>query len=93
MESIYSVWMGQPVILRVAYGAMRLLLRGKLVGEAPESLRLHTADSLDVEIFKSKVLAIEEDILDSAPPAKRQRVARASTRSGRRRPARMAPGA
>jgi hypothetical protein len=78
MESIYSVWMGQPVILRVAYGAMRVLFRGKLVGEAPELLRLHTADGLDVEIFKSRVLAIEEDLLDSPRPGKRQRVARAS---------------
>ena len=67
MESVYSVWMGQPIILRVARGAMRVRLRGKLVGEAPKLLRLHTADRLDVEIFKSRVLAIEEDILDSPP--------------------------
>ncbi len=64
MESVYSVWMGQPVILRLAYGALRVLLRGKLVGEAPKLLRLRTADRSDVDIFKSRVLAIEEDMPD-----------------------------
>ena len=80
MESIYSVWIGHPVILRVAYGALRVLLRGKLVGETRELLRLRTADSLDVDILKSRVLALEEDMPGSPTPAKRQRVARASAR-------------
>jgi hypothetical protein len=64
MESVYNVWMRQPVIVRLAYGALRVLLRGKLVGEAPKLLRLRTADNLDVDIFKSRVLAIEEDMPD-----------------------------
>lgn len=62
MESPYSVWMGLPVILRVAAGEMQLPLRGKLVGETPEALRLCIADHRDLDIFKSVVLAIEEDI-------------------------------
>ena len=40
---------------------MRVLLRGTLVGEEAELLRLRTADRLDVDISKSRVLAIEED--------------------------------
>ena len=62
MESAYSVWMGLPVILQVAAGEMRLPLRGKLVGETPEVLHLRMADRRDLDIFKSVVLAIEEDI-------------------------------
>ena len=62
MESAYSVWMGLPVILQVAAGEMRLPLRGKLVGETLEVLHLRMADRRDLDIFKSVVLAIEEDI-------------------------------
>ena len=62
MEDAYSVWMGQPVILRVAAGEMLVALRGKLVGETPEVLRLRIADCLDLHILKSTVLAIEQDM-------------------------------
>jgi hypothetical protein len=62
MEGAYRVWMGQPVILRVVAGEMRVPLRGKLVGETNEVLRLRIADSWDVDIFKSMVVAVEEDI-------------------------------
>jgi len=61
MEKVYSERIGRPIVLRVAYGQMRVLLRGTLVGEEAELLRLRTADRLDVDISKSRVLAIEED--------------------------------
>jgi RNase P/RNase MRP subunit p29 len=53
--------MGQPVILRVAAGEMRVPLRGKLIGETQQTLRLRIADCLDLHIMKSAVLAVEED--------------------------------
>lgn len=58
MEGAYSMWMGQDVILRLAVDEMPVPLRGKLVGETPDALRLRIAGSWDVEIFKSMVLAI-----------------------------------
>jgi hypothetical protein len=61
-QGVYSVWMDQPVILRVAAGEMRVPLRGKLVGETPEALQLRIAGCLDLHIIKSAVLAVEEDI-------------------------------
>jgi hypothetical protein len=62
MEGGYAVWVGQPVILRVAAGNLRVPLRGRLMSETDESLRLRIADSWDVDIFKSMVVAVEHDI-------------------------------
>ena len=61
MEGGYASWMGQPVILRVVAGNIRVPLRGRLVSETDEALRLRIADNWDVDIFKSMVVAIEHD--------------------------------
>jgi hypothetical protein len=57
----YGIWMGQSVILRVEAGNLRVPLRGRLVSETPEVVRLRIADSWDVDIFKSMVRAVEHD--------------------------------
>jgi hypothetical protein len=61
MRSGYEVWMGQPVVLRVAAGELRVPLRGRLLSETKEVIRLRIADSWDVDIFKSMVLGVEHD--------------------------------
>ncbi len=61
MEGGYAVWMGQPVVLRVVTGNLRVPLRGRLLSETNEVVRLRIADSWDVDIFKSMVVAIEHD--------------------------------
>jgi hypothetical protein len=62
MEGGYANWMGQPVILRVVAGTLRVPLRGRLVSETNDVVRLRIADSWDVDIFKSMVVAIEQDV-------------------------------
>jgi hypothetical protein len=57
----YGIWMGQSVILRVIAGNLRVPLRGRLVSETTEVIRLRIADSWDVDIFKSMVLTVEHD--------------------------------
>ena len=57
----YAIWMRQPVILRVVAGNLRVPLRGRLISETTEVVRLRIADSWDVDIFKSMVLAVEHD--------------------------------
>jgi hypothetical protein len=57
----YGIWMGQSVILRVVAGNLRVPLRGRLVSETTEVVRLRIADSWDVDIFKSMVLSVEHD--------------------------------
>jgi hypothetical protein len=61
MEGGYTVWMGQPVILRVVAGNLRVPLRGRLVAETDSIIRLRIAGSWDVDIFKSMVAAVEMD--------------------------------
>jgi hypothetical protein len=61
MEGGYTVWMGQPVILRVAAGDLRVPLRGRLLSETDDAVRLRIADSWDVDVFKSMVVAVEHD--------------------------------
>lgn len=61
MEGSYAAWMGQPVILRVVAGNLRVPVRGRLVSETVNILRLRIADNWDVDIFKSMVVAIEQD--------------------------------
>ena len=62
MEGGYAVWVGQPVILRVATGNLRVPLRGRLMSETEDVVRLRIADSWDVDIFKSMVVAVEHDV-------------------------------
>lgn len=61
MEGGYAVWMGQPVILRVVAGNLRVPVRGRLVSETNDVLRIRIADNWDVDIFKSMVVAVEQD--------------------------------
>jgi hypothetical protein len=61
MEGGYELWMGQSVILRVVTGNLRVPLRGRLLSETNEAVRLRIADSWDVDIFKSMVVAVEHD--------------------------------
>ena len=61
MEGGYAVWMGQPVVLRVAAGNIYVPLRGRLISESNDAIRLRIADSWDVDIFKAMVLSVERD--------------------------------
>lgn len=62
MEGGYAVWVGQPVILRVVTGNLRVPLRGRLLSESNDVVRLRIADSWDVDIFKTMVVSIEHDV-------------------------------
>lgn len=61
MQGGYALWFGQPVVLQVAAGEMRVPLRGTLVGETRDSIRFRIGDGWDVDIYKNMVLAVEEE--------------------------------
>lgn len=61
MNGAFAVWHGQPVILRVTAGDLRVPLRGTIVGETPQALRFRIGNGWDVDIYKNMVLAVEED--------------------------------
>ncbi|HTU34078.1 MAG TPA: hypothetical protein VMF66_09780 [Candidatus Acidoferrum sp.] len=61
MEGAYGIWMGQPVVLRVLAGSIRVPLRGRLVAETKDAVKLRIDESWDVDIFKSMILGVEHD--------------------------------
>lgn len=60
MESAFQSWIGHPVVVRVALGHIKLSLRGRVLKEQPETLLMRPQFGPDLEICKTKVLAIEE---------------------------------
>jgi len=61
MQGGYALWFGQPVVLQVAAGEVKVPLRGTMVGETSDSIRFRIGDGWDVDIFKNMVLAVEEE--------------------------------
>jgi hypothetical protein len=61
VSSAYSGWMGQTVVLQLATFDLRVPISGVIVGETGDALKVRIGDKWDVDIFKSMVLAVEED--------------------------------
>jgi hypothetical protein len=61
MQTAYQSWMNQPVVMQVVAGELKVPLRGVIVGESEEAVKFRVGDGWDVEIYKSMVLAVEED--------------------------------
>jgi hypothetical protein len=61
MQSAYTSWMGQAVVLQVATADLRVPLRGIIVAETDEAIRLRIGNLWDVDIYKSMILAVEQD--------------------------------
>ena len=61
MPSAYSNWMGQPVVLQVAAGDLKVPLRGTIIGESDAAVRFRVGEGWDVDIYKAMILAVEED--------------------------------
>jgi hypothetical protein len=61
MQSVYETWIGEPVILQVMAGEIRVPLRGTIIEEQGDAIRFRVGDGWELEIFKSMVLAVEED--------------------------------
>jgi hypothetical protein len=61
VQSPFAVWLGQSVVLQVAEADFHVPLRGTIVGESEESVRFRIGESWDVDIYKSMILAVEED--------------------------------
>ncbi len=61
MASAYEVWVGHPVILQVAAGEMRVPLRGTVLGESDDAVRLRIGEGWDIDVYKAMILAVEEE--------------------------------
>ncbi len=61
METAFRAWIGQRVVLQVALGDIRVPLRGKLLKDGEDTVRVRIGDGWDVDIYKAMILAVEED--------------------------------
>ena len=67
MDAAYQSWIGQAVVLQVALGDVKVPLRGRLLQDSGETLRMRIGDGWDVDIYKNMVLAVEEDAMALIP--------------------------
>ena len=61
MESAFKTWIGQPVVLQVALGDIKVPLRGKLLKDDTDTVRMRVGDGWDIDIYKAMIMAVEED--------------------------------
>jgi hypothetical protein len=67
MDSAYAAWVGQPVVLQVALGDIRVPLRGTLLKDGGETVRMRIGEGWDVDIYKTMILAVEQDVMTLLP--------------------------
>ena len=67
MDSAYEAWMGQPVVLQVALGDIKVPLRGTLLKDGQDTVRVRIGEGWDVDIYKTMILAVEEDAMALLP--------------------------
>jgi hypothetical protein len=67
MESAYATWIGQSVVLQVALGDIKVPLRGTLLKDGAETVRMRIGEGWDVDIYKTMILAVEQDAMALLP--------------------------
>jgi hypothetical protein len=67
MDAAYQSWIGQAVVLQVVLGEVKVPLRGRLLKDGGETLRMRIGEGWDVDIYKTMVLAVEEDAMALIP--------------------------
>lgn len=67
MNIRYNTWLGHAVVLQVALGDIRVPLRGKLLKESGETIRMRVGEGWDIDIYKAMVQSVEEDRMAMLP--------------------------
>ena len=60
MQNAFESWIGQQVVVQLAFGQIKVSLRGMLLRDQTETLLMRPEAGSDIEIAKTRVLAIEE---------------------------------
>ena len=60
MQNAFEWWIGQQVVVQLAFGQIKVSLRGMLLRDQTETLLMRPEAGSDIEITKTRVLAIEE---------------------------------
>jgi hypothetical protein len=67
MNSAFKLWVGQSVILQVALGDIKVPLRGTLLKDGNETVRMRIGEGWDVDIYKEMIMAVERDAMVLLP--------------------------
>ncbi|HEY8714683.1 MAG TPA: hypothetical protein VIM00_04840 [Candidatus Acidoferrum sp.] len=67
MKSAFKTWVGQAVVLQVAVGDIKVPLRGKLLQDGNETVRMRIGEGWDVDIYKEMIMAVEQDAMVLLP--------------------------
>jgi len=67
MDSAFTAWIGQPVVLQLALGDIKVPLRGRLLKDGGETIRMRIGEGWDVDIYKVMIVAVEEDSMVLLP--------------------------
>ena len=67
MKNGYEVWLGQAVVLKVELGDIQVPLRGRLLKENHETVRMRIGEGWDVDIYKTMIRGVEEDGMAMVP--------------------------
>jgi hypothetical protein len=67
MQTGFNSWLGHAVVLQVALGNIQVPLRGKLLKEGGDTVRMRIGDGWDVDIYKTMIVNVEEDGLALIP--------------------------
>jgi hypothetical protein len=60
MQNAFEWWIGQQVVVQLAFGQIKVSLRGMLLRDQTDTLLMRPEVGSDIEIAKTRVLAIEE---------------------------------
>jgi len=61
MDNAFKAWVGQSVLLQVALGDIKVPLRGTLLKDGTETIRMRIGEGWDVDIYKSMIMTVERD--------------------------------
>jgi hypothetical protein len=60
MQNAFQSWIGQKVVVQLAFGPAKVSLRGMFLRDQEKTLLMRLEAGPDIEIAKTRVLAIEE---------------------------------
>jgi len=66
MDISYASWIGLQVVRKIVLGDSKVPLRGKLLKDKGETVRIRI-DGSDIDIYKTMILAVEEDAMVMLP--------------------------
>jgi len=60
VRNAFESWIGQEVVVQLGFGPVKVSLRGVLLQDQGDTLLMRPKAGTDIEIAKTKVLALEE---------------------------------